>query len=119
MVCALAETAGTLPRRARDLRAQEILCPGNAALSFRRIAYGARTQLRHRRCSCALYVDEGLQRTSSYGMGRVRLACRERRAQEQPASARVDSEQHLQHEAADEPARLLLRLEHRSYHVFT
>ena len=92
------------------LLAQEVLRAGDAALSLRRAAHGARAQLLHRRRAGALHVDARLQRAASHGLGFVRPAGGECRHREQHAAARLDAAQHRHDEAADEAPRLRLRL---------
>ena len=104
-------------RAVRPHCAQEVLRAGDAAVPLGRAAHGTRAQLRHRRRPGALHVDAGLQRAAPHGLGLVRSAGRERRYRQPDAAARVDAAQHRGHEAADEAARLRLRLVEGSHHL--
>ena len=116
VVCAMAAGSDALCR-GTGFREAEILCPGNAALSFGRTAHGTRAQLFDRRCACPLHVDERVQRLASHGMGFVRAACGECGDFGQRAATRMDAAQHCQYEGADEATRVRIRLVARSHHV--
>ena len=92
------------PSKPKYLRARD------AALPERHAAHRPRPQLRDRRRAGALQVDARLQRAAPDGLGRLRPAGRERRDQEQPASARVDAAEHRGDEAPAPAHGLQLRL---------
>ena len=101
-------------RPSRPQQQTQVLRAGDAAVSQRPAAHGPRAQLRHRRRAGAADVDARLQRAAPHGLGRLRSAGRERRAQKQHAAARVDAREHRRHEAADAAPGPGLRLGHRS-----
>ncbi len=117
MVSALAAGCLALRRRA-GFDQKEILRGRNVALSLGRAAHGARAQLRYRRRTRPLHVDERLQRASPHGMGFVRLACGERGHLGERATAAVDAQQYRKNEGADEAPGFRLRLVARGHHVF-
>ncbi len=117
----MAAALGCGPRnvcgRARNLRQAQVLRAGDAALPQRPVAHGTRAQLLHWRRARPPHVDARLQRAASHGVGCLWAAGRERRAQAQYPSARVDALEHRRHEGADGAARPGLRLGHRGHHL--
>src|SRR3569833_174536 len=91
-----------------ELFEAQILCARDAALSKRRAAHRAHSELFDRRCAGALYVDAWLQRAASDGLGCVRAAGRECGNQEPDAAARVDAFQYRKNEAHAPSLRVFL-----------
>src|SRR5258706_14244231 len=99
---------------ARERRPPEVLLPVDVPLPFGQAAYGARAQLYHRRRDDPLSSNEGIQRSSADGLGRLRASRRKRRDGERRAAGEVDLRQHRLHEEAAPVARIRDRLDPRA-----
>ena len=105
-------SATDLPRRRRR-PAPEILRPGDAAVPVGRSARRARQELHPRRRGRAHDAHARLQRHAPDGLGRVRLAGRERGDPARDRSRFVDALEHRQHAPPDQADGHRLRLDAR------
>ena len=104
---------GTLSCRRRE-REAEVLLDGDAALSVGRSPHRPRQELRVRRCGGTHDAHAGIQRASSDGVGRLRIAGRECGDRSRRRSGGLDRRKHPQYAPPDQADGHELRLVARS-----